>query len=103
MSKDVEFKLNPNFEKEMKKEIQKNFEQKCYIIAKRVRPLPSKKSRFEIVDAVNIDLKPGEIIEDMDDERFEKLEVFGGDPNVRKIRFRLKFEESTFVPGWSKS
>ncbi len=93
MSKDVEFKLNPNFEKKMKKQIAKNFEKKVYIIVKRLKSSSKTEGQFEVVDGLKTNLKTGDIVEGIDAKVFENSEIIGGDPDVRKIRFRLRWEK----------
>ena len=93
MPDDFEIRMNPNLEREIKEEAQKHVRENCYIVVKRSRTLLGRRTRYEIVDTCNVDLQPGQTMEDLQDETFEASEIFGGDPDVRKIRIVLDFKQ----------
>ncbi len=92
MPDDANIKFNPNLEKEITKDLEKHVGE-MYIIVKRTKSILGKTSGFELLDAFNCSPDPSKINELVDEETFEGSEVFGGDPDVRKIRFRVNLDK----------
>lgn len=89
MQGDTNIKFNPNLGEQIRKELEKRVRE-MYMVVRRTKSTFGRKTRFELLDTFNCDPDPAKINELVDEQTFEKSEVFGGDPDVRKIRFRLK-------------
>jgi len=88
----INVEFNFDSEEKIKRIIENQIREKCYIIVKRIKSISGKTERFEVVDDVNKKIKQGTIISNITEDMFEKAEIFGDDPDVRKISY------SDFLP-----